>query len=135
MFLMRRPKDRPSTALACPDCGQALEWQRCAGCDGYGAWDVGVGAFDCVFCGGTGWQPAPHACPAQPGARGAETPVASGTLPEGPGILASDATPTGPDARPAPIGVARKTALVLLVAFILLLILATTLAALFLNLR
>ena len=116
---MRKPKKRPDTALACPDCGQPVVWQPCEGCDGYGAWDAGVGAFDCVFCGGTGWQPAPHACPARPGAAGAETAQQPGALSGSPGLTEGPAAPSEPAARPAAMGAARKTALVLLVGLIL----------------
>ncbi len=135
MFLMRKPKQRPDGAAACPDCGQALAWQRCAACDGYGAWDAGVGAVTCVFCGGTGWQPAPHACPAHAGDRDREAAAEPGARPVGAETVAGRAAAAEPTARPAALGAARKTILVLLVAFILLVILATTLAALFLNAR
>jgi hypothetical protein len=136
----RKPKRCPTDTLACPLCGDAIPWQPCAECMGFGSWDAGVSSFDCVFCGGTGWQSAPHVCGdgdaagAPPGVTSQQSAALTAGPPapdEGRGLPEKD-TSLRPAAAPLTL---HKIVLLLLVLFVLLLVFGTALAGLLINLR
>jgi hypothetical protein len=127
MLPLRKPKRRPSDA-ACRACGQPLGWEPCEACQGYGSWDPGLGAFDCVLCGGVGWQQELHVCPTA-----GQNPEAANESIAGPAAEYFGAE--NRDAASAQGGRLRKAFLLAIVLVVLFLVLASAAAGLLAGLR